>query len=183
MLRDAAGSARTDLSDLVASHLADVPDFPVEGVVFKDITPLVEHAETFRAVIEGTAERYRDRVDIVAGIESRGFVFGAALAYELGTGLALIRKAGKLPRPTYSVSYDLEYGSATIEAHQDAFSEGQRVLLIDDVLATGGTAAAAASLVERSGATVAEIAVILELGFLSGRDALGGHPVWALHSV
>lgn len=172
-----------DLSGLVASHLVDVPDFPVEGVIFKDITPLVEHAEAFRAVIEGMAERYRDSVDIVAGIESRGFVFGAALAYELGTGLALIRKAGKLPRPTHSVSYDLEYGSATIEAHQDAFGHGQRVLLIDDVLATGGTAAAAASLVEKSGASVAEVAIILELAFLKGRDALRDHSVWALLSV
>lgn len=173
----------SELSSVVEAHLADVPDFPVEGVVFKDITPLVQDPVAFRQVIEGIADRYRGDVDVIAGIESRGFIFGAALAYELGVGLVLIRKEGKLPRETHSVSYDLEYGSATIEVHRDAFSEGQRVLLIDDVLATGGTAAAAASLVETCGATVAEITFILELSFLEGRAALGDRPTWSLHTV
>lgn len=171
-----------DLSALVADNLVDVPDFPVPGVVFKDITPLLQNAAAFRGVIEGLADRYRDRVDVVAGIESRGFIFAAALAYEIGVGMVLIRKAGKLPRRTNSVSYDLEYGSATIEAHDDAFAAGQRVLLVDDVLATGGTAAAAAQLVELAGAQ-AEIVVILELSFLGGREPLGTRPVWALHTV
>ena len=173
----------SELSSVIEAHLADVPDFPVEGVVFKDITPLLQDPGAFRAVIEGMAARYRGAVDVVAGIESRGFIFGAALAYELGLGLVLIRKEGKLPRETHSVSYELEYGNATIEVHHDSLTEGQRVLLIDDVLATGGTAAAAATLVEACGATVAGIAVILELSFLGGRDALGGRPIWALHTV
>lgn len=172
-----------DLSTIVADHLVDVPDFPVPGVIFKDITPLVQDPTAFRHVIEGIAERYRGRVDVVAGIESRGFVFGAALAYELGVGHVLIRKEGKLPRQTHSVSYDLEYGSATIEVHQDAFVAGHRVLLIDDVLATGGTAAAAADLVETAGATVAELVFVLELSFLDGRRALGERPTWALHTA
>lgn len=172
-----------DLDALVAHHLADVPDFPEPGVLFKDITPLLQDGAAFHTVIQGMAERYRGRVDVVAGIESRGFIFGAALAYELGVGLALVRKAGKLPRETHSVSYDLEYGSATVEVHLDAFVAGARVLLVDDVLATGGTAAAAAELVEACGAVVHDIAVILELGFLDGRAALGGREVWALHTV
>lgn len=173
----------SELSSVVEAHLADVPDFPVEGVVFKDITPLLQDPGAFRRVIEGIADRYRGAVDVVAGIESRGFIFGAALAYELGVGLALIRKQGKLPRETHSMSYDLEYGSATIEVHRDAFTEGQRVLLIDDVLATGGTAASAATLVETCGASVAGISFILELSFLGGRAALGDRPTWSLHTV
>ena len=170
MLRDAAGSARTDLSDLVASHLADVPDFPVEGVVFKDITPLVEHAETFRAVIEGMAERYRDRVDIVAGIESRGFVFAAALAHALGTGFVPVRKPGKLPARTLTQDYQLEYGSDRLEIHADALPPGARVLVVDDVLATGGTLRAATALLRRQGADVVGAGVLVELAFLRGRE-------------
>lgn len=173
----------SELSSVIEAHLADVPDFPVEGVVFKDITPLVQDAGAFREVIAGMADRYRGAVDVVAGIESRGFIFGAALAYELGVGMVLIRKEGKLPRETHSVSYDLEYGSATIEVHRDAFTAGQRVLLLDDVLATGGTAAAAAGLVETCGATVTELAFILELSFLAGRATLGERPIWSLHTV
>ena len=173
----------TDLSTVIAAHLVDVPDFPVEGVVFKDITPLLQDPGPFRQIIEGIAQRFRGKVDLVAGIESRGFIFGAALAYELGVGLVLIRKEGKLPRETHGVSYDLEYGSATIEVHQDAFAHGQRVLLIDDVLATGGTAAAAADLVETAGGTVAELVFILELSFLEGRTRLGDRPTWSLHTL
>ena len=177
-----AGSV-PDLRAIVADHLVDVPDFPAPGVVFKDITPLLQDGPAFRSLIKGMADRYRGQVDVVAGIESRGFIFGAALAYELGVGLTLIRKAGKLPRATHSVSYVLEYGTATVEIHQDAFAEGSQVLLVDDVLATGGTAAAAAELVERCGAHVHDIAVILELTFLGGRSALGGREVWALHTI
>lgn len=172
-----------ELTAIVSRHLLDVPDFPVEGVVFKDITPLLQDGPAFRSLIRGLAEHYRGSVDVVAGIESRGFIFGAALAYELGVGLVLIRKEGKLPRETHSLSYDLEYGSATVEVHQDAFAGGDRVLLIDDVLATGGTAEAAASLVESAGGMVADIAMILELSFLHGRDRLAGRPVNAVVTV
>lgn len=174
---------KTDVSELVAAHLVDVPDFPEPGVVFKDITPLLQDGPAFRTVTETLAERYRGRVDAVAGIESRGFVFGAALAYELGLGLVLIRKAGKLPRDRHSISYELEYGRATVEVHQDAFTHEERVLLVDDVLATGGTAAAAAELVETAGGVVADIAVVPELAFLGGRAALGERAVWALLTV
>lgn len=173
----------SDVSAVIAAHLLDVPDFPEPGVVFKDITPLLQDGPAFGAVVMALADRYRGRVDAVAGIESRGFVFGAALAYELGLGLVLIRKAGKLPRDRHSISYELEYGSATVEVHQDAFTHGERVLLVDDVLATGGTAAAAAELVETAGAVVSDIAVVLELSFLGGRGALGDRDVWALHTV
>lgn len=173
----------SDVSSIVAAHLVDVPDFPEPGIVFKDITPLLQDGPAFRAVIRALAERYRGRVDAVAGIESRGFVFGAALAYELGLGMVLIRKAGKLPRDRHSISYELEYGSATVEVHQDAFTHGERVLVIDDVLATGGTAAAAAELVETAGGVVTDIAVVLELSFLGGRAALRERPLWALHTV
>jgi adenine phosphoribosyltransferase len=173
----------SDASAVVAAHLVDVPDFPAPGVVFKDITPLLQDGPAFRAVIGALAHRYRGRIDAVAGVESRGFVFGAALAYELGIGLVLIRKEGKLPRERHSISYQLEYGSATVEVHQDAFTHGERVLLVDDVLATGGTAAAAAELVETAGGVVSDIAVVLELSFLGGRDALGDRAVWALHTV
>lgn len=172
-----------DLAAVVADHVVDVPDFPVPGVTFKDITPLLQDASAFRTVIEGLADAYRGSVDTVAGIESRGFLFGAALAYELGVPLVLIRKAGKLPRKTHGVSYDLEYGSATIEIHQDAIVEDARVLLIDDVLATGGTAAAAATLVEQAGGAVADIVVILELTFLGGRRLLGERKVTTLLTV
>ena len=174
---------QSDVSAVVAAHLVDVPDFPAPGVVFKDITPLLQDGPAFRRVIGALADRYRDRIDAVAGVESRGFVFGAALAYELGVGLVLIRKEGKLPRDRHAISYQLEYGSATVEVHQDAFTHGERVLLIDDVLATGGTAAAAAELVETAGAVVSDIAVVLELSFLGGRSALDGRDVWALHTV
>lgn len=172
-----------ELAAVVADHIVDVPDFPVPGVTFKDITPLLQDAQAFRTIIAGVADAYRGSVDAVAGIESRGFVFGAALAYELGVPLVLIRKAGKLPRQTHGVSYDLEYGSATIEIHQDAIVEGARVLLIDDVLATGGTAAAAATLVEQAGGTVADVVVMLELTFLGGRRLLGERQVTTLLAV
>jgi adenine phosphoribosyltransferase len=171
------------IAGIVAAHLVDVPDFPEPGVVFKDITPLLQDGPAFRAVVEAMAQRYRGRIDTVAGIESRGFVFGAALAHALGVGLVLIRKEGKLPRDRHTISYELEYGRATVEVHQDAVSHGERVLLVDDVLATGGTAAAAAELVETAGGLVHAIVVVLELSFLEGRSALADRSVWALHTV
>jgi adenine phosphoribosyltransferase len=172
------------LAELVASRTLDVPDFPRPGVLFKDLMPLFADGAAFRQVIDGiVAYHGADSFDLVAGIEARGFVLAAAVAYATGAGVVPVRKAGKLPRATHAVSYDLEYGQATLEVHTDAFAGGRRVLLLDDVLATGGTAAAALELVDRAGGTVAGFTVLLELGFLAGRDRLGGRPVHALLTV
>ena len=170
----------TDLSALIAGRLRDVPDFPSPGILFKDITPLLGDGAAFGAVTRELAERWGDHIDVVSGVEARGFVFGAALAHQLGMGFVPIRKAGKLPPETTSISYDLEYGSATIEVHADAFAAGTRVLVVDDVLATGGTAAAACELVERAGGEVVAVAFVLELAFLDGRARLAGRQVDAL---
>jgi adenine phosphoribosyltransferase len=169
-----------DLSDLVARHVRDVADYPQPGVVFKDITPLLADGPAFAAVVESLAERYRGRVDAVVGIEARGFVFAAPLAVALGVGFVPVRKAGKLPGDVLAASYDLEYGSAQIEVRGDAFQTARRVVVLDDVLATGGTAQAACSLVERAGADVVEFAAVLELSFLPGRDQLTGRAVHSL---
>lgn len=160
-----------DLADLIHSRLRDVPDFPSEGILFKDITPLLADPEVFAEVVADIATRNLE-VDLVAGVEARGFIIGAAVAHALGVGFVPIRKAGKLPGETISVSYDLEYGSETIEVHTDAFSAGQEVLVLDDVLATGGTAVAAVNLVRQAGATVEAFEAIVELGFLPGRERL-----------
>ncbi len=161
----------SDLAELVRSRLRDVPDFPSEGVMFKDITPLLGDAEAFAEVVADMATRNLD-VDIVAGVEARGFIIGATVAHALGVGFVPLRKAGKLPAETLSVPYDLEYGSATIEVHTDAFTAGQRVLVLDDVLATGGTATAAIELVRLAGAEVEAFETIVELAFLGGRERL-----------
>ena len=179
-------SPRVDVSDaaavsaVVAGGLRDVPDFPSPGVVFKDITPLLADPHAFAVVVAALAARHRGEVDLVAGVEARGFVVGAALAHALGVGFVPVRKAGKLPGQTVSISYDLEYGSAEIEVHADAFVGGERVLLVDDVLATGGTAAAAWDLLERTGADVVAFECVVELGFLGGRSRMGSRPVGAL---
>jgi adenine phosphoribosyltransferase len=165
------------IADLVTSRLRDIPDFPSPGVVFKDVTPLLADGAAFGAVTRDIAERHRGTVDLVAGIEARGFIFGAAVAHELGIGFLPVRKAGKLPGKTVGVSYDLEYGSATIEIHEDSFVGDERVLVIDDVLATGGTAAATCDLLEGSGAKVVAFEAVVELGFLNGRDKLAGRDV------
>ena len=170
----------TSIEQLVVSRLRDVPDFPEPGVVFKDVTPLLADGEAFGAVIRDMAARWRGLVDVVVGIEARGFILGAALAHELGLGFVPVRKAGKLPGRTVGVSYDLEYGSARIEIHEDTFVGGERVLLVDDVLATGGTAAAACELLETAGATVVAVETLVELGFLHGRDRLVGRDVRSL---
>lgn len=154
----------------VAEALRDIPDFPVPGVNFKDFTPLLSDAGLSARVIEDVVARHRGLTDVVAGIEARGFVFGAVVAHHLGVGFVPIRKAGKLPSQTYAVDYDLEYGSATLEMHVDALQPGQRVLVIDDVLATGGTVAATVALIERAGAQVTAVEVVLEIGALGGRD-------------
>jgi adenine phosphoribosyltransferase len=159
------------LSDLIKTRIRDVPDYPQPGVVFKDITPLLADGQALAAVVGALAAGHGP-VDKVAGIEARGFILAAAVACQLGSGFVPVRKQGRLPGPTYARSYQLEYGTATIEVHQDAFTPGERVLIVDDVLATGGTAEATTDLVRRSGAEVAGIAVILELSFLDGRGRL-----------
>jgi adenine phosphoribosyltransferase len=167
------------MTDLKA-YIRDVPDFPKPGIVFKDITPLVASARGFHDTVARLAERYSERPDIVLGIESRGFIVGAAVAYALGAGLALVRKPGKLPAETHSAEYSLEYGTDMLEIHQDAFEDGRRVLIVDDLLATGGTASAAIALVERLGGQVVECAFVVELSFLGGRERLSPVPVFSL---
>jgi adenine phosphoribosyltransferase len=167
------------MSDL-KRHIRDVPDFPKPGIVFKDITPLLSDAGAFRAAIDALIAPYRGRVDLVLGIESRGFIVGSAAAYALGTGIAVVRKPGKLPYRTHRADYALEYGTDGLEIHHDAVGNGHRVLLVDDLLATGGTARAAIELVERCGGQVVACAFLIELAFLGGRARLGGHEVHAL---
>jgi adenine phosphoribosyltransferase len=172
-----------DLEALLRSRVREIPDFPQPGVSFKDITPLLADHTAFAGVIDEIVGHHgRGTIDKVAGIEARGFILAAAVAYHFGAGFVPVRKAGKLPSATYAESYSLEYGEATIEVHQDAFTAGERVLLVDDVLATGGTVAAAARLVERSGAIVAGCSVLLELTFLNGRDRLADLDVHSLLS-
>ena len=166
----------------------DVPDFPEPGIVFKDITPLLADHDGLTAVVEALAASGRDEagvpvVDKVVGMEARGFILAAPVALALGCGFVPVRKAGKLPRATHAVSYDLEYGAATLEMHQDAVSPGERVLLVDDVLATGGTMRATAELVERCGGVTIGVAVLMELGFLDGRATLGDLQVASLLTV
>jgi adenine phosphoribosyltransferase len=151
--------------------IRDVPDYPQPGVMFKDITPLLADGPAFAMTIEALAKGH-EGIDKVAGIEARGFILAAPVACRLGVGFVPVRKIGKLPAPTHSQTYELEYGTATVEVKADAFAAGERVLLIDDVLATGGTAAATAALIRRCGAEVASLGVLLELGFLDGRANL-----------
>lgn len=177
-----------DLSPLLDRLVRDVADFPTPGVLFKDVSPLLADAEGLRTVVGALAAPGRNAagataVDKVLGLEARGFIFGAPVALELGVGFVPVRKAGKLPSATHRVSYALEYGEAVLEIHRDGLSSGDRVLVVDDVLATGGTAAAAVTLVEACGATVAGVSVLLELGFLDGRAAMGATPVHAVQLV
>jgi adenine phosphoribosyltransferase len=171
--------AEADVVDL-KRYIRDIPDFPKPGIVFKDITPLLADGGAFRATIERFVERYRGRVDVVLGIESRGFLIGAAAAYGLGTGVALVRKPGKLPAQTYAARYELEYGSDSLEIHHDAIDSRRRVLVLDDLLATGGTASAAVELVHRTGGEVVACAFVIELAFLDGRRRLANHEVFSL---
>jgi adenine phosphoribosyltransferase len=161
----------SDIEALISAYVRDVPDYPQPGVLFKDITPLLGDADAFGAVIEALAALYGP-VEKVVGIEARGFILAAPVAYEIRAGFVPVRKQGKLPSATFSQEYELEYSSAVLEVHQDAFRPGERVLILDDVLATGGTARAAASLIQRAGAEVAGVAVLMELSFLKGREAL-----------
>ena len=176
----------------VATHLSrlirDVPDFPEPGVVFKDISPLLADHTGFTSVVEALARAGRDAsgapvIDKVVGIEARGFILAAPVALSLGAGFVPVRKEGKLPGETYTQSYALEYGEATLEVHQDAFTEGDRVLVVDDVLATGGTIDATVQLIDRCGAHVVAVAVLIELGFLAGRAKLAALDLHSLLTV
>ena len=165
----------------LARFVRDVPDFPKPGILFRDITPLLASPEAFHAAVGAMADPFRQtRVDRVVGIEARGFMFGAAIARELGLGFVPVRKPGKLPGRTERVAYGLEYGSDALEMHSDAFASGETALVVDDVLATGGTAAAAVELVERLGARVAGLSFFIELGPLGGRSRLSGHRAHAV---
>lgn len=165
----------------IKRYIRDIPDFPKKGIIFKDITPLLKNGMAFRKAVAMIAERFKGRkVDFVLSVEARGFIFGAAVAYKLGAGIVPVRKKGKLPYKTYSVTYDLEYGTDTLEVHQDAFRQGTRVLIVDDLLATGGTTRAVVDLVEKMGGKIAGIAFVIELLPLKGRDKLKGYPVFSL---
>ncbi len=161
-------------------YIRDVPDFPKAGILFRDITPLLADGPALRWTVDHLADRYRGSIDVVLGIESRGFIIGSALAYALGVGIAIVRKPGKLPAQTFAAKYELEYGSDVLEIHRDAFGDTARVLIVDDLLATGGTASAAIALVERLQGEIVECAVIIELSFLRGRQRLAPHPVYSI---
>lgn len=164
----------------LTAAIRDVPDFPVEGVIFKDITPILNDPALFASAVDLFAERHiGGNVDKIAIIDARGFIFGAAVAYRLGVGLVPIRKKDKLPFNTYEEEYQLEYGTAALGVHVDAFSDGDKVLLVDDLLATGGTGAAAAKLVERAGGKILEIDFLIELTFLNGRKKFEGYDIFA----
>ena len=174
-----------DLDALLRSRVVDVPDFPTPGIVFKDISPLLADHVAFAGAVDAVVAHHgRGTVDKVVGIEARGFIVAAPVAYHFGAGFVPVRKPGKLPGPTHETSYDLEYGSNVLQVHRDAFEPGDRVLVVDDVLATGGTAAAAARLVEEAGAEVVGLSVLLELAFLGGRSALSAeHPGFDVHAL
>ncbi len=173
------GGEPADIGAMLRGLIRDVPDYPQPGVMFKDITPLLADASGFAAAVDALAAGH-DRIDKVVGIEARGFILAAPVACKLGVGFVPVRKLGKLPGPTHAETYQLEYGTATVEVHVDAFAAGDRVLMIDDVLATGGTAAATAELIRRSGAEVVSLSVLIELGFLGGRASLPGLDIRAL---
>lgn len=167
-------------SERIRQKIRDIPDFPEPGILFRDITPLLADGPAFRGLIDRMAEHYRGKVDTIVAVESRGFIFGAPLAYALGIGMVPVRKAGKLPDKTLREEYDLEYGSATLEIHHDAIREGERVLLVDDLLATGGTARAAVNLVQRLGGAITGVFVLAELSALDGRAVLEGYDVMSM---
>jgi adenine phosphoribosyltransferase len=179
---------RSDLAAFLAARVRDVPDYPLPGVLFKDIAPLLADHAAFAAMVDALAEFGGEAapggpVDKVVGLEARGFIVAAPVAYTLGAGFVPVRKQGKLPGETFATTYELEYGTATLEVQRDAFSPGDRVLLVDDVLATGGTALAALDLVHQAGGVVVGIAVLIELGFLGGRARLPGIDLQALITV
>lgn len=173
--------APQELIARLKARIRDVPDFPKPGVVFKDITPLLADGAAFRTALDLLGDRYRERgIQVVVGVEARGFIIGSALAYTLGAGHVLIRKAGKLPCRTLRAVYQLEYGTDALEIHEDAIRPGERVLIADDVLATGGTVAAAIDLVKKLGGEIVEIAFLIELTFLKGREKIGNYPAFSI---
>jgi len=178
------GDSGPEVAALVASRVLDVPDFPKPGIVFKDLMPLFADGQVLRQVIDGiVAHHGADSFDVVAGVEARGFVVAAAIAYATGKGVVPVRKAGKLPRRTHSASYALEYGEATLEVHQDAIAPGERVLMVDDVLATGGTAVATRQLIEACGGVAVGATVLMELSFLDPRSVTGDLPIATLLTI
>lgn len=179
MVRAGIGQRPGEVAELLRRLIRDVHDYPQPGVVFKDITPLLADASAFAATVAALAAGH-GRIDKVVGIEARGFILAAPVACQLGVGFVPVRKLGKLPGPTHAQTYQLEYGTATVEVHVDSFAPGDRVLIIDDVLATGGTAAATAELIRRCGAEVSALGVLIELGFLGGRANLPGLDIRAL---
>ena len=170
-----------DKCDYIKSKVRSIPDWPIKGVIFRDITTLLEDPRAYKAICSIFYNRYVDeKVEKIAGIDARGFLFGSVLAYELDVGFVPIRKKGKLPYKTISESYSLEYGEATIEIHEDAISRGERVVVIDDLMATGGTIAASAALVEKLGGDILECAFVIELPDLKGREKLGDRNFFAI---
>ncbi len=167
----------------LAARIRDIPDFPKPGILFKDITTLLKDGKSFQLAIDGLLEKIGKRdIDVVVGMESRGFIFGAPIAYKLGVGFVPVRKLGKLPADVVSVEYDLEYGSATLEMHKDAIAPGAKVLIVDDLLATGGTVAGTIELVKQLKGQIVACAFLIELSALKGRDKLGGYDVVTLIS-
>ncbi len=163
------------MPELVKAKIRDIPDFPKPGIIFKDITTAIKHPETLRRVINFLTEEFKNAgIDYIAAIESRGFIFGAPLAYNIGAGLVIIRKPGKLPGKVEQITYDLEYGSDSIEIHSDAIEPGKKVLIVDDLLATGGTAAATYGLIKKIGGIPVGMAFVIELSFLNGKNKLPG---------
>lgn len=163
------------------SKIRDIPDFPKKGIIFKDITPLLADVETFQAVIDTFAKRYADKgIDAVVGVEARGFIFGGALAYRLDASFIPVRKSGKLPHHTHHVEYALEYGTDKVEMHVDALLPHHRVVVVDDLLATGGTVKATCDLIQKFESEVVECAFLIELGFLKGREQLKGKEIFSL---
>lgn len=161
-------------------NIRDVPDFPKEGILFRDITPILSDGQLFRLAITVFAERYQRRqIDKIVAIDARGFLFGGALAHLLGVGLVPVRKKGKLPYETHEAEYELEYGTDSIQIHTDGIQAGEKVIILDDLLATGGTAAAAAKLVEECGGEIVELAFLIELQALQGREKLAGKPIFS----
>ena len=168
------------MHESLKAAIRDVPDFPIKGIVFKDITPVLQNGPLFRQAVDAIADRYAGKkVDAVVGIDARGFIFAGAVAYKLGVGMVPVRKKGKLPYKTVVTSYTLEYGSETSEMHTDAIRRGDNVIIVDDLLATGGTAMAAATLVKQLGGNITEIDFLIELTFLKGRDRLHEYPLFS----
>jgi adenine phosphoribosyltransferase len=169
------------MHDQLKAAVRDVPDFPIKGILFKDITPVLQDGKLFRQAVDAIADRHKGKnISAVVGIDARGFIFAGAVAYNLGIGLVPVRKKGKLPYKTVVTSYTLEYGSETSEMHIDSIKKGENVIIVDDLLATGGTAMAAATLVKQLGGNIAEIDFLIELSFLKGRERLKDYPVYSV---